>query len=79
MAPLALIAVTPLAVGVRGILHGRSYTCAWTSLLAMGYFVHGAALMGEPGLTRWLAGTEVVLSLALFAGCVTYVRLSRSA
>lgn len=78
VAPLVLLGVGPLAAGVRGILHGRHYTCAWTSLISMGYFIHGVAYVTTPGLTGWLAALEIALSLALFAGCVTYVRLSRS-
>ena len=79
VAPLALLAIGPLAAGVRGILYGRHYTCAWTSLLSMAYFVHGVAMVNDPGITRWLAGTEIALSLGLFLGCVLYVRLSRQA
>ncbi|QIT54745.1 DUF2069 domain-containing protein [Aquisalimonas sp. 2447] len=77
VAPLLLLAVGPLAAGVRGILYGRPYTCAWTSLLSMGYFVHGVAYINSPDITRWLAGAEIVLSLLLFLGCVLYVRLTR--
>jgi len=78
VAPLLLLGVGPLALGVRGILHGRPYTCAWTSLLSMAYFIHGATFINEPGLIRWLAALEIALSLLLFLGCVLYVRLTRT-
>ena len=77
VAPLLLLGVGPLAAGVRGILYGRPYTYAWTSLLSMGYFVHGVAYVNDEGVTRWLAGAEILLSLLLFLGCVVYVRLTR--
>ena len=79
VAPLLVLLVGPLALGLRGILHGRRYTCAWTSLLALGYFSHGAAAYAGDGPHRWLGAVEVTLSLLLFVGCVAYVRLTRAA
>lgn len=79
IAPLALITATPLVIGVRGILHARNYTLAWTSLVSLAYFVHGAALAGSPGRSGWLAVAEIVLSMALFAGCLAVIRLRRTA
>lgn len=77
IAPLALITATPLVIGVRGILHARNYTLAWTSLVSLAYFIHGAALAGSPGLPGRLAIAEIVLSMALFAGCLAVIRLRR--
>lgn len=79
VAPLLVLLTGPLALGLRGILHGRRYTCAWTSLLSLGYFIHGAAVYAGDGAHRWLGAVEAVLSLLLFTGCVVYVRLSRPA
>ena len=77
VAPLLLLATGPLALGLRGLLHGRRYTAAWLSLLSMGYFVHGVAAWTPTAPQGWLAGAEVVFSLGLFGGGVVYVRLTR--
>ncbi|MDZ7829621.1 MAG: DUF2069 domain-containing protein [Halofilum sp. (in: g-proteobacteria)] len=72
---LALILLTvPLLFPLRGLLHGRSYTCAWTSFLALFYFAFGidaVAAAQDPG---WLGWTAIAASVALFTGCVGYVR-----
>ncbi|MCC5857033.1 MAG: DUF2069 domain-containing protein [Ectothiorhodospiraceae bacterium] len=75
VAPLLLILVLPLLVPLRGLLHGRRYTAAWTSLLAVVYFAHGVASASDPGLARWLASAEIAFSLGLFTGCLLYVRM----
>lgn len=77
VAPFLLLLAGPLLVPLRGLLHGRRYTAAWTSLLALFYFAHGVAAMGTPGTARTLGAIEVALSLTLFVSCLLYIRVSR--
>lgn len=70
------IKVLPLAFAVAGMLRHRLYTYRWVSLLVWLYFTEGVVrVTGDPGLSRALAGIEVVLSVALFTACAVYVRV----
>jgi uncharacterized membrane protein len=65
----------PLLLPLRGILHGRRYTCQWTSLLALLYLAEGAVrLVSDSPPGQWLALAEVVLTLGLFTGCLGHAR-----
>ena len=69
-----IVLVGPLLLPLRGLLHGRPYTHAWTSFMALFYFVAGvfnaAGVMNRP----WLAWLEIVFSVLLFFGAVFYTR-----
>ncbi len=72
---LALKAL-PLALGIAGLLKHRMYTHRWLSLLIWLYFTEGVVrATSELGLSQWLAGIEVILSVGLFVGCAAYVKL----
>lgn len=79
IAPVLLVAVAPLAAGVRGMLDARAYTFGWTSLLMTIYLVHATAMLGSPGTTRWLALAELLLALVVFSTCVAANWLRRRA
>jgi uncharacterized membrane protein len=67
--------VLPLCFPLAGLLRYRMYTYRWVSLLVWIYFAEGvvrAAVEHGPG--RWLALTEAILCLVLFAACVLHVR-----
>ena len=74
--PVAIALLFPglLLLPLRGLLHGRAYTHAWTSLLSLLYFTHGVVVAWSVTDERVWAGIEVALSLALFSGTVLYVR-----
>lgn len=66
----------PLVFPLPGILRGRPYTYAWSSFLALAYFVLGvwhAAIEAE----RSYGLSIVAASLFLFGSCLAYVRFSR--
>lgn len=68
--------VLPLCLPLAGLLKNRMYTYRWLSLLVWLYFTEGvvrATSEAAPG--AWLAALEVLLCLALFAGCVLHIRL----
>jgi uncharacterized membrane protein len=76
---LALKAL-PLALPLRGVLEGKRYTYQWSSMLILAWFSEGVMrAWSERGLSQWLAGAEIVLSLVFFASAVGFARLSRPA
>jgi len=77
---LAIISFTgPLLLPLRGILHGKVYTHAWTAFLVLLYFIHGVVEGWASPSERWLALTEILLSVILFTACIFYIRLAKSA
>jgi uncharacterized membrane protein len=67
--------VLPLVPCVLGLLRHRMYTYRWLSLLVWLYFTEGVVrVTTERGLSQWLAGLEVLLSLLLFGACALYIR-----
>jgi uncharacterized membrane protein len=75
--PTALVLAVlllPLAAPLRGLLHGRPYTFAWTTFLALFYFLHGISeAVGNPP-ARAYAVLEILLSLTLFVAAMLYAR-----
>ena len=70
---LAVTAV-PLLFPLRGLLHGRPYTHAWTSFLALPYFALGIdAIAGGIG-PPWLGPAVTAASTLLFAASIGYAR-----
>lgn len=71
-----IVMVVPLLFPLRGLLHGRAYTHAWTGFLAILYFVHGVGELVVNPPERLYAAIEVVLSLSLFFSCALYARIT---
>ncbi len=69
-----LILVGPLLLPLRGLLHGRPYTHAWTCFLVLLYFIHGVVEAYSNPPERLYAGLEIVLSTLLYIGAVLYAR-----
>lgn len=75
---LALKAL-PLTLPLAGILQGRRYTYQWSSLLIVGYFAEGVMrAWAEAAPARYLAATEIALSVLFFCAAVSYARLVRA-
>ncbi|XVJ70195.1 MAG: DUF2069 domain-containing protein [Rhizobacter sp.] len=67
--------VLPLCIPLAGLLKNRMYTYRWVSLFIWFYFIEGVMrAVGDVGISRWLAGVEVLLCLSLFAACAVHVR-----
>ena len=67
----------PLLVPLMGILKGRRYTYQWAPMLVLAYFTEGVArAWSDEGASAWLAGLEVVLSVAFFFASIYYAKLS---
>jgi len=71
---LAIVAL-PLLLPLRGLLHGRAYTHAWTSFLALPYFALGVDGVAGGVHPAWIGAIGIVASVALFCGAVGYARL----
>jgi uncharacterized membrane protein len=71
----ALLALgTPLLLPLRGLLHGRPYTYAWSLFLALGYATHALIEVYSTPDDRVLATIELILVLMWFVGAIRYVR-----
>ena len=67
----------PLLLPLMGILKGRRYTYQWASMLVLAYFTEGVVrAWSDTGLSAWLAGAEVVLSVVFFFTVIFYAKLS---
>ncbi len=74
-----LLAVAPLLLPLRGLLHGRRYTHQWTSFLSMLYFAVGIDLWFNPAEGATLLGAAAVLfSVLQFVGCIMFARYTPS-
>jgi uncharacterized membrane protein len=78
--PTALVLIVmlvPLLFPLRGLLHGRKYTFAWSCFLALLYFTHGVmeAYSYEPN--RHLGLLEVASSSLWFVAAMLYIRTGR--
>lgn len=75
---LMALKAMPMLLAFRGVMRGKRYTYQWSSMLVLAYFAEGVArTWSERGLSQWLAGAEVALSLAFFAAAVSFARLNR--
>jgi uncharacterized membrane protein len=77
ISPVLLVVVGPLLLPLRGILHGRRYTLAWSTMLILAYFVHGVAYTAGGGIAGLLGLIEIGLVLGYFGGANGYLRLTR--
>lgn len=67
-----IVLVVPLLFPLRGLLHARSYTHAWVSLLALPYFAIGIDVAFNRSDQRWLGLVMILCSLLLFTGSVFF-------
>jgi len=69
------IKALPLLLPMLGLWRYRLYTFRWLSLMVWLYFAEGAVrATSEKGMAAWLAGGEVILSVAIFVACAMQVR-----
>jgi uncharacterized membrane protein len=71
-----VLKVIPLLFPLRGIFKSQNYTMQWSSMLILLYFTEGVvrASSDTSGLSRALAGLEIVFSVAFFLGVILYLR-----
>lgn len=68
------VVAVPLLFPLRGLLHARPYTHAWTSFLALVYFALGVDTVAA-GVVPLVGWGLVAASLTLFGGAVSFARL----
>jgi uncharacterized membrane protein len=74
---LLVLKTLPLLLPLMGILKGRRYTYQWAPMLVLAYFTEGVVrAWSDTGLSAWLAGGEVALSVAFFLAAIYYARFS---
>lgn len=71
---MLMVFVGPLLFPLRGLLHGKPYTHAWTSMLTLLYFTHGVIEAWSNNAERGYALLEVFFSVLLFLGSMFYAR-----
>lgn len=72
---LALILlVGPLMFPLRGLLHGRAYTHAWVSFLALFYLFLGISEALSGSSQPLLTALEILFSTLLYLGAMFYAR-----
>jgi len=73
-----VVLLVPLLLPLRGLLYGRRHTHVWTSFLALFYLALGITLAAAAA-DRLYGLSMLGFSLALFAGCLLYVRAANVA
>ncbi len=71
-----VVAVFPLLLPLRGVLHGRVRTHLWAAYLVLLYFIHGVGVAYADPAERWLGLAEIALSLGFFFSASLYARWS---
>lgn len=74
-----IVMVVPLLFPLRGLLHGKPYTHAWTTFLALYYFTLGVGTAMADPTDRVYGILQVVFSVMLFVGAMFYTRLKARA
>jgi uncharacterized membrane protein len=77
-ANLVIIALAlPLFAPLRGLLHARPYTVAWSLYISLIYFIHGTVEAWSNETARWLALLEVSLALLWMIAGTAFIRTSK--
>lgn len=74
---MLLIYTGPLLLPMKGLLAGGIKTHTWTCMLVLLYFIHGIVEAWSSPAERWLALSELGLSIVLFFSCFYFVLLSK--
>ena len=71
-----VLKVIPLLFPLRGILMHQNYTMQWSSMMILLYFTEGVVRASSDisGLSRALAGLEILFSVCFFLGAILYLR-----
>lgn len=71
-----IIALVPLLFPLRGLLHGKPYTHAWTGFLMLLYFSHGIGEVYSAQAFDIYASFEVLFSSVTFIASIIFIRLN---
>lgn len=71
-----LVALTPLLFPLRGLLHGKPYTHAWSSFIMLLYFSHGIGEVYSANSFSLYANLEMLFSCLSFIASITFIKLN---
>ncbi len=71
-----IIALVPLLFPLRGLLHGKPYTHAWTGFLMLFYFAHGIGEFYSAQGFDLYSSLEVLFSGMTFISSIVFIRLN---
>ena len=72
-----IVVLVPLLFPLRGLLHGRKYTFAWSCFLALLYFTHGVMEAYSSEQTRYLGLLEVAFTSLWFVAAMVFIRTGK--
>jgi uncharacterized membrane protein len=72
--PICAGAVLPLLAPLRGLVQGRRYTYAWSTLFAIPYLVFALTELLVNPAARWVAGLSLLLVFGWFCAMVAFLR-----
>lgn len=75
---LPLLWVAPLLLPLPGLIRGRRYTYAWSTLLVIGYVALALTEIVAVPSSRATPAAMLFVAFALFLALVGYLRLTRS-
>jgi len=71
-----IIALVPLLFPLRGLLHGKPYTYAWTTFVMLFYFTHGIGELYSASSFALFPFLEILFSSITFIGAITFIRIN---
>lgn len=74
-AVMLIFGIGPLLFPLRGILHGKPYTHAWTSFIMLFYFTHAVGELYSADTFSVYACLATLLSLLCFSTAIIYIKL----
>lgn len=72
---MLVLGVVPLMFPLRGLLHARPYTHAWTSFLMLFYFAHAVGELYSGDSMRLYPLLAVIFSFLCFCGTIFFIKL----
>lgn len=75
---LALLWLVPLLPALPGIVNGKRYTYAWSTLLVTGYVALALTEIVANAAQRGIATLMLLVAFALFVALVAFLRVSRT-
>jgi len=69
-----IISLTPLLFPLRGLLHGKPYTHAWTGFMMLFYFAHGIGEVYSAQELDLYASLEILFSATTFIASIIFIK-----
>jgi len=75
-ATLLALALIPLLLPLRGLLHGKPYTHAWNSFLMLFYFTFAVGELYSSEHFDFYPALAVLFSIVCFIGSILFIRFN---